>query len=104
MNATTAIASANIPIISIAEIDPVLPCSSICAIALGNSATIPEKIIRDTPFPMPLEVICSPSHNRNMTDPTNVTTVVILKKTPGSITIDPKELEVPSKATAKPYA
>ena len=104
MNATTAIASKNIPIISIADIEPVLPCSNICAIALGSSATIPENIIKETPLPIPLDVICSPSHKRNITDPTNVTTVVTLKKTPGSITIEPTELEVPSKATAKPYA
>ena len=41
----TAMASNRIAIIKNVEIDPVLPCSKICAIALGNSATIPEKII-----------------------------------------------------------
>ena len=48
----TAIARINIEIIKNVEIDPVLPCSKICAIALGNSATIPEKMIKDTPFPV----------------------------------------------------
>ena len=47
-------ASSRIAIIKNVEIDPVLPCSKICAIALGNSATIPEKIIKETPFPMPV--------------------------------------------------
>ena len=102
IKATTDIANRNIPIISIDEIEPVLPCSKIWANALGSSATIPEKIIRETPLPIPLEVICSPSHNKNITDPTRVTTVVTLKKTPGFITNCPVDPDVPSSATAKP--
>ena len=62
------------------------------------------KIIKDTPFPMPREVICSPNQSKNITEPTKVTTVVILKKTPGLFTSDPDDPEVLSNATAKPYA
>ena len=79
INAITAIANAKIIMIKIGDIVPVLPCSKICARALGSSATIPEKIINETPLPNPLSVICSPSHNKNITPPTKVTTVVILK-------------------------
>ena len=61
------------------EIAPVLPNSNVVTNALGISATIPEKIINETPLPNPLSVICYPSHNKNITAPTKVTTVVILK-------------------------
>ena len=54
INAITAIANTKIIIIKIGDIAPVLPCSNICAKALGNSATIPEKIINETPLPNPL--------------------------------------------------
>ena len=100
----TAIANIKIATIKKEEIEPVLPCSKICANALGNSATIPEKIISETPLPKPLDVICSPNHNKNITEPTKVTTVVTLKNTPGLFTRDPDEPVVPSSATAKPYA
>ena len=102
MKMMTAIASNKIPIIKNVDIEPVLPCSKICAIALGNSATIPAKMINDTPLPIPLEVICSPNQSKNITEPTKVTTVVILKKTPGLFTRDPDDPDVPSKATANP--
>ena len=65
---------------------PVLPNSNVVAKALGISATIPEKIINEIPLPIPLWVICSPSHIRNMVPATIVVTVEILKKAPGDIT------------------
>ena len=84
------------------EIEPVLPCSKICANALGSSAIIPAKIISETPLPNPLDVICSPNQSKNITEPTKVTTVVTLKNTPGLLTKAPDEPVVPSSATAKP--
>ena len=50
-----------IKIIIVDDIAPVLPNSNVVTNALGISATIPEKIISDIPFPIPLDVICSPS-------------------------------------------
>ena len=38
---------------------PVLPNSNVVAKALGISATIPENIINEIPFPIPRCVICS---------------------------------------------
>ena len=54
--------------------------------ALGISATIPAKIINEIPFPIPLCVICSPNHIKNIVPATIVETVVILKNRPGFIT------------------
>ena len=75
INANTAIAN-KIIIIKIGDMAPVLPCSNICAKALGNSATMPN-MINETPLPSPRSVICSPNHNKNITPPTKVTTVVV---------------------------
>ena len=44
--------------IMIVEIAPVLPSSKVVTNALGISATIPAKIIREIPIPIPLGVIC----------------------------------------------
>ena len=68
------------------EMAPVLPSSKVVTKALGISATIPAKIIKEIPFPMPLCVICSPNHIRKIVPATIVVTVEILKKTPGFIT------------------
>ena len=43
-----------IPIIIKVDIAPVLPSSKVVTKALGISATIPEKIIKDIPLPIPL--------------------------------------------------
>ena len=43
-----------IEIITIVDNAPVLPNSKVVAKALGISATIPEKIINEIPFPIPL--------------------------------------------------
>ena len=66
---------------------PVLPNSIEPNNAPGIAATMPEKIINEIPFPTPLEVICSPSHIKNIVPPTSVVTVVISKNIPGLITI-----------------
>ena len=44
----------NIPTIITADKAPVLPSSKVEAKARGISATIPEKIIKDIPLPIPL--------------------------------------------------
>ena len=80
------------------EIAPVLPSSKVVTSALGISATIPENIIREIPFPIPLWVICSPNHIKNIVPATIVVTVEILKKTPGLIT----KFADDSKPTARP--
>ena len=76
----------NIKIIINVEIAPVLPSSNVVTKARGISATIPEKIISEIPFPIPLCVICSPNHIRKIVPATIVVTVEILKKAPGLIT------------------
>ena len=65
---------------------PVLPNSKVDAKALGISATIPEKIINEIPFPTPLKVICSPNHIKKVVPATNEIVVIILNDRPGSIT------------------
>ena len=52
----------------------------------------------EMPLPMPREVICSPSHIRNIVPPDSVTTAVKRKNQPGSSTM-PVE---PSRPTAMP--
>ena len=54
--------------------------------ALGNSATIPAKIMSEMPLPTPREVTCSPSHIKKTVPPTSVTTALARKKKPGSTT------------------
>ena len=81
------------------ESAPVLPSSKVAANALGISATIPENIINEIPFPIPLWVICPPNHIKKIVPATIVVTVEILKKTPGFIT----KLSEDSRPTDKPY-
>ena len=81
------------------DIAPVLPSSNVVTNALGISATMPENIINDIPFPMPLCVICSPSHIKKIVPATIVVTVDTLKKNPGFIT----KLAEDSSPTDKPY-
>ena len=76
----------NITIIIKVEIAPVLPNSKVVTRALGISATIPEKIIKEIPLPIPLWVICSPNHIKKIVPATIVVTVEILKKIPGLMT------------------
>ncbi len=58
-------------------------------IASGRRATMPAKMISEEPLPTPREVICSPSHTRNMVPPVSVMTVERVKKIPGSVTMFP---------------
>ena len=54
MNNIVKINKTKIAIIISVDIAPVLPSSKVVTNALGISATIPAKIIRDIPFPIPL--------------------------------------------------
>ena len=66
--------------------------------AEGVFATMPAKMMSEMPLPMPREVICSPSHIRNMVPPVSVMTAVKRKNQPGSTTM----LVEPSSPTAMP--
>ena len=68
--------------------------------APGSSATMPAMMISEMPLPMPRDVICSPSHIRNMVPPVSVMTVEIRKNQPGSLTT----LVAPSRPMAMPNA
>ena len=83
----------------IVEIVPCLPKVRVFISALGISATIPENIIRDIPFPIPRLVICSPSHIKKTVPPVRVIVVEILKNNPGSVTTFPAD----SSPTDIPY-
>ena len=54
MNIIVAINKTNIATIIIVETAPVLPNSKVVTKARGISATIPARIIRDIPLPIPL--------------------------------------------------
>ena len=54
LNNIVKISKINIAKIMIVEIAPVLPSSKVVTNALGISATIPAKIIREIPLPIPL--------------------------------------------------
>ena len=54
MNIIVATNSINIINIINPDIAPVFPSSKVVTSALGISATIPEKIINEIPFPIPL--------------------------------------------------
>ena len=47
-------------------ISPVLIIVNVCPIAVGIPDTIPAKIIKEIPFPIPPCVICSPIHIRSI--------------------------------------
>ena len=63
---------------------PDLPDAKNWPNAPGSSAIIPTYIIKEIPFPIPLCVICSPSHINSIVPPTSVTTQDTRKKSPGS--------------------
>ena len=89
MKRTVKIIKIKIITIIVADRAPVLPSSNVDANARGISATIPEKIINDIPFPTPLKVICYPNHIKKVVPATNDIVVVILNDNPGSTTIEP---------------
>ena len=75
MNTTKVIATITMtitPTITPGLIAPLRPEAKNWASAAGTSAMMPTKMISDTPLPIPREVICSPSHIRNMVPPTRV--------------------------------
>ena len=90
--------------IKIPESAPVFPSSNVETKDTGKLATIPAIIIIEIPLPIPLAVICSPSHIKKTVPPVKVTTVVNLKNNPGFITAGPEEEVTPSKPVAIPRA
>jgi hypothetical protein len=54
--------------------EPDAPPSKSCVKNWGICATIPAMMISDVPLPIPREVICSPSHRRNMVPPIRLMT------------------------------
>jgi len=64
-------------------ISPLFTRLTVPAIAFGILATIPAKMIRDIPFPMPFSVICSPSHIIKEVPPVRVIMVISRKLHPG---------------------
>src|SRR5882757_9303384 len=83
MKAITATAITITTRISPVDNAPWRPSSSMLASAEGSSATMPERMISEMPLPMPREVICSPSHIRNMVPPVSVIAVERRKNRPG---------------------
>ena len=67
------------------ESAPWRPSSNMPNSADGSSATMPARMISEMPLPMPREVICSPSHIRNMVPPVSVISVEMRKNQPGSV-------------------
>ena len=55
--------------------------------AWNRPATIPVKISRDIPLPIPLAVICSPSHMMKIAPAVRVTTVEKTNPAPGFATM-----------------
>jgi len=51
--------------------------------ACGRFTTMPAKMIRDMPLPIPRSVICSPSHMMNVVPVVSVSTVISRKAQPG---------------------
>jgi len=68
-------------------ISPVDSRRNVFAIAAGRRQTIPAKMIRDIPLPMPRSVICSPSHMIKAVPAVRVITVISRNPQPGLITI-----------------
>ena len=53
----------------------------------GSPTTMPAKMMRLIPLPMPRSVICSPSHMMKAVPVVRVSTVMSLKAQPGCSTI-----------------
>ena len=104
INAITPTAISTSSIMNAADRAPVLPSSRVPANACGRLATIPAKIIKDIPLPIPRAVICSPSHIKKTVPPTKVITVVALKNKPGFVTAELPPLAIFSNPTDIPYA
>ena len=97
-NAVTNIAAVRRKNTSGIEKAPVLVNSNVLPRALGSPATIPAKIIIEIPLPIPLSVICSPNHTKNIVPLTKVIMAVNLNIRPGSRTnpgCDSKAIVIP---------
>ena len=90
------------------ELDGIVLLDSVLhveAMADGNWAMMPAKMIREMPLPTPRAVICSPSHIRNIVPPTRVITVLALKNSPADrTTLCPAVAVMPSNPAAMPQA
>ncbi len=81
------------PIITITAIvviicsSPTCTCLKVLPMANGILAIIPANMINEIPFPIPLSVICSPSHIMKAVPAVSVKTVISRKDQPGSITM-----------------
>src|SRR5690606_41063320 len=73
-------------ITAIELISPFWTWSMVPNTADGRPATIPAKMISDTPLPTPRSVTCSPNHIRKMVPAVSATTAVRTKPTPGEYT------------------
>ena len=83
-NQVTASTISTIAITAIEVIWPLRAASMVPSTALGSPATMPAKMISETPLPMPRSVTCSPSHIRNMVPAVSETTAVSTKPMPGA--------------------
>ncbi len=60
------------------------------AMPVGRPTTMPAKISKLMPLPIPRSVICSPSHMMNVVPAVRVITVIAMKPKPGSSTMLPE--------------
>ncbi len=67
-------------------ISPVRIRRTLPLIAVGRRATIPAKMIKEIPLPIPRSVICSPSHMMKAVPAVRVIMVMRRKDQPGSRT------------------
>ena len=71
--------------------------------AEGSPATMPEKMMREIPFPIPRSVICSPSHIRNAVPAVRVMTASSRNpQPPMGTTMAPPGLAILSRPIAIP--
>ncbi len=70
-------------IIRMIGISPILMSLKVSIMAAGKRATMPAKMMREMPFPMPRSVICSPSHMMKAVPEVRVMMVMSLKLQPG---------------------
>ena len=71
---------------------PILRSLIVSIIAFGNLATIPAKMMRDIPLPIPRSVICSPSHIIKAVPEVKVIMVISLNDHPGVCTNAPSPM------------
>ena len=89
MAATTSTMTIPMMARSKAVMSPVRAFENSFTAASGMSVTMPAKMIREIPFPMPRSVICSPSHMMNAVPVVSEIMVMTLNPNPGSMTTCP---------------